>query len=168
MPIRILALAGSVILGFLFPAPLTLLAAGILQGNPSMIFEETLGRPNLVLAYRYSAPFVLVFAVAIAGFGYHQCTRTTRTPRHPWWHTAFLLLGSTFGASSLLAFQLAFGGGITAAGDVIGLILLGAATGALCAFPVSLLWFFVVRHKVHIDGLSAAEEELLESSHNIP
>jgi hypothetical protein len=167
MMVRIIALVGSIVLGFIFPAPLTLLAAGVMQDNLHLIWEETFGKPNLILAYRFSAPFVAVFALAIAGFGFHQCSRTTRPPRHTWFHTGFLLLGATFGASSLLAFQLAFGGGITSAGDVIGLVLLGAADGALCALPVSILWFFIVRRKVHLESLRAAEEEQLELAHRV-
>lgn len=159
MLIRIIALVGSVILGFVFPAPLTLLAAGILQGNTNVIFEETFGRPNLVLAYRFSAPFAMVFALSLAGFGLHQCRRTFRLPKHMWWHTGFLLLGATFGASSLLAFQMAFGGSLVSIADVVGLVLLGAAAGALCALPVSTLWFFVVRRKVHVENLRIPEEE---------
>lgn len=162
MPIRIVALIASLILGFIFPAPLTLIAAGVLQGNNHLIFDETFGQSNLVLAYRFSAPFVAIFALAIAGFGYHHCGRTTRMPRHLWWHNGFLLLGATFGASSLLAFQLTFGGGIGSAADVIGLVLLGAAAGALCALPVSVLWFFVVRRRIHLETLRAVEEEELE------
>jgi hypothetical protein len=152
MLILIIALIVSVILGFLFPAPLTLLAAGILQDNPDVLFEQTLGKSNLLHAYRFSAPFALVFALALAGFGFNQCRRTYRMPKHIWWHTGFLLLGGTFGASSLLAFQIAFGIELLAGvGHVFGVIALGAVAGALCALPVSLLWFFVVRRKVRLE-----------------
>jgi hypothetical protein len=151
MVVRLIALVASVLLGFVFPAPLVLLAAGILQGNPHTVFERTFGEPNLLLAYKFASPFAMVFALSLAGFGFTQCRRTDRVPRHLWWHTGFLFLGATFGSASLLAFQVAFGGSLVSIADVLGLIVLGAAAGALCALPVSTLWYYVVRRKIRIE-----------------
>jgi hypothetical protein len=151
MLVRIFAFVSSVVIGFVLPAPLTLLAAGVLQGNSHFITDVTLGKPNIEHAYAFSWPFTIAFGLVLAGFGFWQCHRTYRRPRHMTWHTGFLLLGAAFGMASLLAFQIVFGGGLFSIADTVWLILLGAAAGALAALPVSILWFFIVRRKVHIE-----------------
>jgi hypothetical protein len=111
-----------------------------------MILQQSLGQPNLVLAYRLSMPFAMMFSAMLAVYGWSQC-------RHPeeragaLWLAGFLLLGGAFGASALLAFQVAFGGGLFSKGDLLLHLILGGAAGSASALPVAIVWLIHIRHR---------------------